>query len=408
MTTISERAETATGGHDLPEGWHIVRFDQMAQSIADRVDDPSEAGVDYYVGLEHLDSNSLKIRRWGAPTDVEATKLRFRPGDIIFGRRRAYQRKVAVADFEGICSAHALVLRAREDVALPGFLPFFMQSETFFQRALSISVGSLSPTINWKTLAQQEFAIPPTDEQQRISEILWAAEEEGQSLQEVCRLSNSAYMSLLEQVFSASSSRTQSTVNLGVVCTVQVGYPFRSSEFSATGDRLLRCSNVGVGQCEWKPDETKHWSPSRRTEFAAYELAVGDIVIALDRPFISEGFKVARVATEDVPALLVQRVGRFMASAELDAEYLWAFLHSSAFKRHLRNSQQGTDLPHVSRFDIESASIYLPGLEEQRQWCKALRSFDSMHIAANVKALQSRQLYRRLLRYLLEVENDIS
>jgi type I restriction enzyme S subunit len=161
----------------LPKGWRVVRFDEMAQLVNDRVDNPSEAGVERYVGLEHLDPESLKIRRWGAPTDVEAQKLRFQPGDIIFGKRRAYQRKVAVADFEGICSAHAMVLRAREETVVKDFLPFFMQSNTFFERALAISVGSLSPTINWKTLASQEFAIPPKDDQHRIAEILWAANE---------------------------------------------------------------------------------------------------------------------------------------------------------------------------------------------------------------------------------------
>src|SRR5690348_6562440 len=113
MTITSEPTEAAPDISELPRGWRVVRFDQMADSITDRVDNPSEAGVEYYVGLEHLDPDSLNIRRWGTPNDVEATKLRFKLGDIIFGRRRAYQRKLAVADFEGICSAHALVLRAR-------------------------------------------------------------------------------------------------------------------------------------------------------------------------------------------------------------------------------------------------------------------------------------------------------
>lgn len=157
-------------------GWRIVRFGEMADSITDRADNSAEAGVERYVGLEHLDSDSLRLRRWGKPTDVEATKLRFKPGDIIFGRRRAYQRKLAVADFEGICSAHALVLRAREDTVAKEFLPLFMQSDSFFERAIMISVGGLSPTINWKTLAVQEFALPPKDEQRRIAEVLWAAE----------------------------------------------------------------------------------------------------------------------------------------------------------------------------------------------------------------------------------------
>ena len=156
-------------------GWTRVRFDQIATQINDRVDNPAEAGVERYVGLEHLDPDSLRIRRWGEPTDVESTKLRFQPGDIIFGKRRVYQRKVAVADFEGICSAHAMVLRGKTGAVLPDFLPFFMQSDLFMERALSISVGSLSPTINWKALAAEEFLLPPIQEQARLVEVLSAS-----------------------------------------------------------------------------------------------------------------------------------------------------------------------------------------------------------------------------------------
>ena len=167
---------------ELKPGWPRVKFGQLAECINDRVDDPSKAGVDRYVGLDHLDPENLKIRRWGTPDEVESTKLRFRPGDIIFGKRRAYQRKLAVADFEGICSAHAMVLRAKPAVVLPEFLPFFMQSNTFMERAVEISVGSLSPTINWKTLAAEEFVLPPLEEQRRLVTVLSAIEHSLQSL----------------------------------------------------------------------------------------------------------------------------------------------------------------------------------------------------------------------------------
>ena len=151
------------------------RFEQLADQINDRVI-PAEAEVERYVGLEHLDSDSLRIRRWGDPSEVESTKLRFQPRDIIFGKRRVYQRKVAVADTEGICSAHAMVLRAKPEVVLPEFLPFFMQSDEFMERALRISVGSLSPTINWKTLAKEKFLLPDIAEQTRTVEALQAAD----------------------------------------------------------------------------------------------------------------------------------------------------------------------------------------------------------------------------------------
>ena len=157
------------GNGKVKPGWTRVAFGEMAVCVNDRIDDPAHAGVERYVGLEHLDSDSLAIRRWGSPADVKATKLLFRKGDIIFGRRRVYQRKLAVADFDGICSAHAMVLRAKASVVTPQFLPFFMQSDMFMERAKAISVGSLSPTINWTTLARQEFALPPLTEQHRLA-----------------------------------------------------------------------------------------------------------------------------------------------------------------------------------------------------------------------------------------------
>ncbi len=155
-------------------GWKAWRFDQMATNVNVRIDNPSESGMEHYIGLEHLDADSLKIRRWGTPNDVEATKLMFKKGDIIFGRRRAYQRKLGVAEFDGICSAHAMVLRPKSDVVVPEFLPFFMQSDLFMNRAVEISVGSLSPTINWKTMAVQEFLLPPLSQQSKVTELFLA------------------------------------------------------------------------------------------------------------------------------------------------------------------------------------------------------------------------------------------
>jgi hypothetical protein len=124
------------------QGWKELPFGAFAESVNDRVE-PSQAGDEPYVGLEHVEPQDLHIRTWGKATDVIGTKLRFRKGDIIFGRRRAYQRKLAVADFDGICSAHAMVVRAKPDVVQPAFLPFLMMSDRFMKRAIKISVGSL-------------------------------------------------------------------------------------------------------------------------------------------------------------------------------------------------------------------------------------------------------------------------
>lgn len=160
----------------LPKDWKMVKFEDIGIHITEKVS-PSDTDLDIYVGLEHLDSESLKMKRWGSPSDVIGEKLRVRPGEIIFGKRRAYQRKLAIAEFDCICSAHAMVLKANEKNVRKDFFPFFLQSDLFMERALEISVGSLSPTINWKTLKAQEFPLPPLAEQKRIAEVLWAVEK---------------------------------------------------------------------------------------------------------------------------------------------------------------------------------------------------------------------------------------
>ncbi|MCG2758254.1 MAG: restriction endonuclease subunit S [Desulfobacteraceae bacterium] len=154
----------------VQEGWQVVKFGEIARNISERVA-PSETDLEVYVGLEHLDPQSLRISRRGVPSDVKGQKLRVRPGQIIFGKRRAYQKKLAVADFDGICSAHAMVLEAAPGKIIPELLPFFMQSDVFMDRAVAISEGSLSPTIKWKTLAIQEFPLPPIELQKEILEL---------------------------------------------------------------------------------------------------------------------------------------------------------------------------------------------------------------------------------------------
>ena len=169
-----------TESQKLKPGWKIVKFGDIANNVAERVN-PSEANTDIYVGLEHLDPETLHLCKWGHPSDVTGQKLVFKKGDVIFGRRRAYQRKLALAEFDGICSAHAMVVRAKPEIILPEFLQFFLQSDMFMERAIEISVGSLSPTINWKTLRVQEFPLPPLWEQKVVAEVLLACSLEQKS-----------------------------------------------------------------------------------------------------------------------------------------------------------------------------------------------------------------------------------
>ena len=129
---------------------------------------PVEEDKYNYIGLEHLESGNLFISKWGSDTAPEGEKIVMKKGDVLFGKRRAYQKKVAISPIDGIFSAHGMVLRPKEDVICKEFLPFFISSEAFLNEAIRISVGGLSPTVNWKDIKELEFDLPPLAEQKRI------------------------------------------------------------------------------------------------------------------------------------------------------------------------------------------------------------------------------------------------
>jgi len=155
--------------------WKSVKFDELVFNISERVE-PNDTSLEKYIGLEHLDSGKVKIDRYGSPNEVIGTKLKIYKGDIIFGKRRAYQRKAAVADFDAICSAHAMILRVNELTLVKDYLLAFIHSDMFMNRAVEISEGSLSPTIKWKTLANQKFPLPPLEEQKQIAALFQSIE----------------------------------------------------------------------------------------------------------------------------------------------------------------------------------------------------------------------------------------
>jgi type I restriction enzyme S subunit len=149
------------------------KFDDIAINSTEKKK-PTEADKNTYLGLEHLDSGNLTVTRFGSDVAPIGEKLIMKKGDILFGKRRAYQKKVAIAPFDGIFSAHGMVLRPKEAVIDRGFFPLFIRSDYFLDAAIKISVGSLSPTINWNALKELEFNLPSLENQKRLATLLWA------------------------------------------------------------------------------------------------------------------------------------------------------------------------------------------------------------------------------------------
>jgi len=125
------------------------------------------------VGLEHIKPSELTLTEWDVNRGNTFTKA-FRKGQILFGRRRAYLKKAAVAPFDGICSGDITVIEAIPEKLLPELLPFVIQNDTFFDYAVGKSAGSLSPRAKWEHLQNFEITLPPVAEQRKLADLLWA------------------------------------------------------------------------------------------------------------------------------------------------------------------------------------------------------------------------------------------
>ncbi|MBO7488818.1 MAG: restriction endonuclease subunit S [Bacteroidales bacterium] len=160
-------------------GWKKYRFGDVAIQTKEIVDmDNTE--LTRYVAGEHMNSEDIHIRRWGTVGDGylgPAFIRRFHKGDILYGSRRTYLKKVAIADFDGITANTTFVIKPKEELIEPVLLVHLMLSKSFTEYSVTNSRGSVNPYINWKDIADYEFLLPPKPEQKRLAALLWAADE---------------------------------------------------------------------------------------------------------------------------------------------------------------------------------------------------------------------------------------
>ena len=383
----------------MKSGWKVLRFDQIATNVNVRIDNPSESGMAHYVGLEHLDPDSLRIRRWGSPDDVEATKLCFKKGDIIFGRRRAYQRKLGVAEFDGICSAHAMVLRAKADVVLPEFLPFFMQSDLFMNRAVEISVGSLSPTINWKMMAIQEFVLPPITEQKKIITLLSECEEVMQKL-EVALLAATKLLSSLS--ISTFSGEVQRRVLSDFVIESMYGPRFSNSLYDKGGlVAQLRTTDISdSGEIDYAGIPRANLVPR---ELTAHLLRAGDLVYSR-----SGTCGVTAVFDEQlVPTVPAAFLIRFRLKEGLDPHYLNEFFHSPIGRQMSASLARGGVQQNVSASELMKQLVPVPPENIQISVVENFKAIRNTSTEIESRLEQMTTLKKTILRIALQGIEDV-
>lgn len=190
----------------LKPGWRRVRFGDVVRQCKEKAD-PETSGLERYIAGDHMDTDDLRLRRWGEIGSGylgPAFHMRFKPGQVLYGSRRTYLRKVAVADFDGICANTTFVLEPKNhEELLSEFLPFLMQTDAFNDFSVKNSKGSVNPYINFSDLARFEFELPPVEEQHRLIRLLLAAEAARTAAEDAATHAEKLRKSLLLETFDA-------------------------------------------------------------------------------------------------------------------------------------------------------------------------------------------------------------
>jgi hypothetical protein len=350
----------------LKPGWKMVKFGDVVRQCKESVDRDNNPFGRYVEG-GHMDSDNIHIRRWGefgADYVGPAFHRIFRKGQVLYGSRRTYLKKVAVADFDGITANTTFICETKDQsIFMQELLPFLMLTDSFTEHSIRESKGSTNPYINWPDIAKYEFPLPPLDEQKRIAEILWATDE-----------AVSAYQEALNHIHIAAQIRLEHTLNT-----------LNCSELSLP-DVLSGSPESG---CSAPPssDETGHWvlslaalsangyvrgnlKPVAKTKkMIGATLSKGDLLISRSNTVELVGF--AGIFNEDrTDVSFPDTMMRLPVNTQKALpDYLELVLLSNRGRRHMMKTASGTSssMKKINRKTLAEFRFPVPDLDTQKR-----------------------------------------
>ena len=354
------------------------RFEQIAINSTEKKK-PVEEDRFTYLGLEHLDSGSLKVTRFGSEVAPIGEKLVMHKGDVLFGKRRAYQKKVAIAPFDGIFSAHGMVLRPREDVIDKSFFPLFISSDYFLDAAIKISVGSLSPTINWRDLKTLEFELPDLATQRKLAETLWSINDTMETYKKLIAATDELVKSQFMEQFGLPDNNVKG-YPLGrigdVVSDVHYG---TSAKASDNGKYVyIRMNNITYeGALDLSDIKRIDVADS---EIENYIVRYGDVLF--NRTNSRDLVGKTCVFDRKNPMIIAGYIIRLRMNGLVLPEYLSLFMNTRYAKKLLLSMAKGAvGQANINAKELQDISIIIPPIDEQREFLTLVRQSDKSKFA---------------------------
>lgn len=321
------------------------------------------------VGLEHLIPQELTFSAYDVDTDNTFTKM-FHKGQILFGRRRAYLKKAAVAEFDGICSGDITVIEAIPGKVDKDLLPFIIQNDALFDYAVSRSAGGLSPRVKWEQLSDYEINLPPIEEQKVLADKLWAAYRLKEGYKKLLCATDEMVKSQFIEMFGDCVNR----IKLSSLCSTFVdGDWIESKDQSELGIRLIQTGNVGNGFFKDKEDKSRYISEETFDNLHCTEIYPGDILVSrLPDP-------IGRAC------IIPQGLGRTITAVDCTIirlkdiilpDYFIAYTMTPSYVAQINEVTTGTTRRRVSRANLGNILIPCPSIAKQQQFVAIAKQAD--------------------------------
>ena len=319
------------------------------------------------VGLEHLVPEEVTLTAWDEGSDNTFTKM-FRKGNVLFGRRRAYLKKAAVAPFDGICSGDITVIEAIPDRILPMLLPFIIQNDELFDFAVGKSAGSLSPRVKWEHLKNYEFELPDMDKQRELAELLWAMDATKKSYHKLIAATDELVKSQFIEMFGNPMTNDKHWPTKKMK-DVAPSSPYTGEIIQNTnGYWLLNLdmveSNSGriIEKVYVAEDEIGQSTATFSSKYVLYSKLrpyLNKVVVPDD-----DGY----ATTELIPLLPNQQL--------LTQLYLAQLLRGDEFLAYISSQVSGTKMPRVTMNVFWDFDVMLPPLYLQERYAAFVRQSD--------------------------------
>lgn len=334
----------------------VYKFDQIAYNITTKRT-PTKDDMLTYIGLEHLESGSLDVGSYGSKVEIKGDKLVMTRGDVLLGKRNAYLRRAAIAPHDGLFSAHGMVLRPKEDVIDKSFFPFFIASDIFFDEAVRISVGGLSPTINWKDLKEVEFTLPSLSEQKVLADKLWAAYRVKESYKKLLAATDDMLKAKFQEMFG----RLEKNSIVKDIANVVSGKSIPTKYEDIVGNiAYVKVADFNISGNEKYITTSSRFVTVEHANLSKY-ISPGSVLFAKNGAAALSNKK--RLTLIDC-CIDMNTMAIIPMKDKICPEYLLSIFENTNIEDYVR---QGA-IPSISPKDIENMAIYLPPLPLQQQF----------------------------------------